>query len=840
MDISATADEKIEFMRNSSFRGSEDIGGDSAFYEKFLLEDWDSYWDDLNSRLTVSRMVNDSIIKGMVSGVVEEADEKIALKDTEIAMLKDRLRNVKSQLQSSSDVKTWFRHTEKFASLHMAVEEQLGNVRRVENLAEVDERVDCLKALLEVVFRHIDDMLSSPEVSVCEQQIESEVQREIMDIVTRDSIRTLYDEFERKLYEQRKTSDALSMNWQTTLDELTNMREELDVITRSFSLEPGSLLSYNSIENFEERHGTKGKDSPRNVFGNHHVSVELQYEESGISLIEKRLDSPKPMLDDADSPKLKHMTKEEVITYYRTEMLKMSRQHDQLLQDKTEQLFKLKREFLKEKGSSHVRKDKDLDVSKKKIPEIIAKLDNILFLNKKLPMVSNDHDELFNLKKRIDALLFENQRLRLLLTDEQKEVKSLLSQVSDARSQMLSLEGSYVEQINKLKWDVEDMKIEGKIRGHVYNSVLKELVDEHKSGMEDMQCKIHIIQDIDFLIFEGVVHDAILVVNPSDSRDYVEKASLEGSLSEKEKALFLALEENKKLKCDLVSLVASMKEKEKLVSEAEFRLVQQENQFDVISQELVVLREQLCDQEALLTEKNTELESMKGRLDETLQRIQQYELEAYELNEKFNIASGSLMEVEEQNTILSSRLDETLQQIQQYELDTYELNEKFKIASESLMEVEEQNNILSSMVEEKQKSFSSSITKENAQAIQMKSFVVALVDDLENRLDENLQRNESRLKLLNHHCLLLRQHASLLRKKEFWYQQILEIKSCNLQKAEAEVDLLGDEVDALMSLLGKIYIALDHYSPIFQLYPGVMDILKLIQMKLKGEANILV
>lgn len=36
-----------------------------------------------------------------------------------------------------------------------------------------------------------------------------------------------------------------------------------------------------------------------------------------------------------------------------------------------------------------------------------------------------------------------------------------------------------------------------------------------------------------------------------------------------------------------------------------------------------------------------------------------------------------------------------------------------------------------------------------------------------------------------------------------------------------QVDLLGDEVDTLLGLLEKIYIALDHYSPILQHYPGV-------------------
>jgi hypothetical protein len=39
---------------------------------------------------------------------------------------------------------------------------------------------------------------------------------------------------------------------------------------------------------------------------------------------------------------------------------------------------------------------------------------------------------------------------------------------------------------------------------------------------------------------------------------------------------------------------------------------------------------------------------------------------------------------------------------------------------------------------------------------------------------------------------------------------------------------LGDEVNALLSLLEKIYIELDHYSPILQNYPGVSFLLFLL------------
>ena len=39
-----------------------------------------------------------------------------------------------------------------------------------------------------------------------------------------------------------------------------------------------------------------------------------------------------------------------------------------------------------------------------------------------------------------------------------------------------------------------------------------------------------------------------------------------------------------------------------------------------------------------------------------------------------------------------------------------------------------------------------------------------------------------------------------------------------------QVDVLGDEVDTLLSIMGKIYIALDHYSPVLKHYPGVRKI----------------
>ncbi|KAK1369089.1 hypothetical protein POM88_035181 [Heracleum sosnowskyi] len=70
--------------------------------------------------------------------------------------------------------------------------------------------------------------------------------------------------------------------------------------------------------------------------------------------------------------------------------------------------------------------------------------------------------------------------------------------------------------------------------------------------------------------------------------------------------------------------------------------------------------------------------------------------------------------------------------------------------------------------------------------------------------------------------------ASILTKLGMQYRQSLEKRCPDLKMAEAEVDLLGNELEELLSLLAKIYIAVDHYTPVLQHYPGIWD---------KGELN---
>jgi len=740
-------------LSGSSFKGSDVIGNESVFYEKFLLDDLDNYWDELNDRLIVTRMVSDSVIKGMVHAVVDESEERIASKEAEIATLNKELQNYHNRSAAGTVSALHYSLTEAnlnwdcigdLGRLRLAAEEQiqklkedihsvkisnsngrlnslsadmglcsiLPQARTHEKLMETHERVDSLGIIVQTLFKEINEMFQKVKASVFEQQWEYEFEREINMIVIQSSVRNLQSEFEKKLYEQRSLINMLNMNWQQKINELSSMREDLDSMSRSLSSsESGPLLSLNSLDSLEEWNSSNRKDHlVRKVSGNYHLPCSTQAEENGITLM-KQSECENSMLEVADPSQLKHMDRDELVSYYKTEMIKMRRQHDSALQEKTEELFKLKREFLREKGSSLFKKDKEFELLKKKIPEVILKLDNILLENEKLSVGRNDQDELCSLEGRIDTLLSENQRLRCLLSEKGEEIKSLSSQVSDAASQTSlrsSLEAKFLQQIKKLKGDLEDMKVEASIQDELHGILLKEVIGESKCAVEDVEIQARIVQDIYNTTVRGFVGDGMSTINAVILKYFTEKSSLKALLCEKERALCAEIEENKKLKETIPALSTMMKEKEKDSSVTDFTLMQQKQQFDLLNLEIDILKEQVTKKEVLISNSKMNSDSMKRRLEEALQKIHENEINIKRLNEKLLIASNNLEEAGRQRTMLQG------------------------------------------IIEDREERLLSSVTKENEQAKHMNSIVTSLMEfskastEFENKLTKNIERNETR------------------------------------------------------------------------------------------------
>ncbi|XP_048132002.1 WPP domain-associated protein isoform X2 [Rhodamnia argentea] len=840
-------------------------GRESENLDVELLSDLESYWQDINDRLTISRMVSDSVIKGMVSAVEQEAEEKIAEKRLEIAGLKETLRayctvedRVKlshiplsllnegnTQQDSFSVISNPHEDHDKnldfLRSFISEVKEQLAKLQKEVNnvkggnccrrinsggelvglgsilLEEVSERligVDStfggLQSTLDSFFSQLKDM-----VHIREMQQEWELTAEIEAIVITEYIRSLHSEFERKLWDLNSYSSSCeNLSSLKKLKEITALREELVMLSNLLSSnDNGQLVSQVSLEDGEECLINKKSDNLIRKLSGNHLPSASPWEGSGKH--DERIIS---MPENLDPAQLKHMPRDELISYFKSEMTKMKRYYESKVQEKTEEVFTLKREYLKERGSSStVRKDKEFEGLKRKIPEVVLKLDDILMETNSVPQSNGDAGSLGTLRERLEDLLAENHRLRGILSDKKKEVKCLLSQLSDDAKQISShssAEAKLLEVIRNLTCKQEDAQVEASISEEVYKCTIKEMMAhmQHISGnlynqksiREDVHEIAHVadcscqsefenlnmdsvmLQGLDNLIFAEVLKDAkekLCHLNDSYINEMKLRVSLELEAMERERSLASKISENEKLKQEMTQLAVLVEEKEKLAQGTASELSIQMKHCEIISQELDQLRAESSRQQTLIAEMNEKSELMKGNLAQGLEQIKTYETEFNNLNEKLSLA---VKEKENGLQLLRVKERENLKQLESTTGTIHELLKK--------------------------------------------------VADLEQCISEDIQRKNMRLGTVESQLSSLKQKAVALGRMGSIYKQRLERRCSDLQKAEAEVDLLGDQADTLLNLLEKVYIGLDHYSPILQHYPGIMEVLKLVKRELTGES----
>ncbi|TVU49088.1 hypothetical protein EJB05_00379 [Eragrostis curvula] len=548
--------------------------------------------------------------------------------------------------------------------------------------------------------------------------LEYELQREVSHIMVRNYISGLHRELEMKLWEHRSSINRLNKNWEENASEIAVLRDELN-----------SILNVVMGPESDDHNIWKVKDG-----GEPHV-------------MEKATESSEVMLEIPDFSLLKHMPSEEITAFLKSEWLKLRRQHESELHEKTEELFRMKREFAKVKSSLPLRKERELEFVKSKLVQTIAKLDEMALRKWNSYFEYNENDEMCRLKDRISSLLHENECLRGHLADKREEIKHLSSQVLDAKSQIAQhslSEAKLLNRVEKLRDELEDLRIERQLNNLLDSSIFREVFGNYQNQISDMN---------------------------------QEESFLKELLIEKDDQLNIIYEDRQKLKY----------ENNQLVSIAGSTLMQHHEQVNLVNDELTMFREKVCEQELLILESKSESNSMKSCLYEALQQIHVCKEEINGLTENLSYMSIALDEAKEQNASLDAIIREMKKTPAQCTGGHMGLTGPIEFDMANL--------------EKLSKAYT----------------------DFESRLEQTMKRNETRLTHIICQINPLVQQVAVLKKKEFWYQQILEIKCSNLQKAEAEVDILGDEVDTLLSVLGKIYIALEHYSPVLKHYPGSMD-----------------
>nr|GMD92322.1 WPP domain-associated protein-like [Ipomoea batatas] len=791
-----------------------DGGKESMNLSEDILEDLDVYWDDINNRLVVSRMVSDSVIKGMVGAVEQEATEKIRAKEMELAKLKEYLKlpdmNAdRVELLGSSTLSNepesvqhftflyGFKEHEKMRDsligLRSSVEEQFkklkkdiygvrdrNSLRRMGSGSElvglggilqekesgswvhVDKTLNNLKTTIDSIFAQVGDILQLSKASLVEQE-EKDLEGELEKMMMQNLLRSVLEDFENKLWDQNTQFYNSQIE---KLTEISSLRADLDDILKSLlSSESGHLISHGSHD----------------ILRDHVVSSKSLCEGN-----EKVEDSRTDVPDNFEAAQLKHLTKDEMVGYFNNMITKMKRDHESIVQAKTEELFTLKAEFLRlrERGSSvpH-RKDKELDAVRKKIPDILWKLDGILLGNEKLPAITSKDENLCSLKNRLESLLSENCRLRDSLACKKNEVKCLSSQVSDATEKILKhslAEEKMLRLVDNLNLVAEDVDIEASIREEVYKCFLKDL-------SEDSHMQLHMVQEIYDTIFREATVNAestcMLKIEDSDLEslitqelyavvcveafkdsekrfnelygDYLKESeariSLEQQASQRESDFTLKAEENIRLKEELVALKKSLEEKVQIASDVVTALAKERNQFDLVSQELNSLREQVTKQQKLVSENSEELDLVKGQLLEATKQIEVFREESHLLNQKLEQKVEELNKVDDERRMILA------------------------------LSEERRSNLL--LLEAKEKDLMKQMDAVNGGINELSTMLA----DFEFKVTGRISTNELRLEHSQAQMKSLVKKANLLRKRTLVCQQSLEKRCSDLQMAEAEV-----------------------------------------------------
>ncbi|KAK8618221.1 hypothetical protein V6N13_132221 [Hibiscus sabdariffa] len=625
---------------------------------------------------------------------------------------------------------------------------------------DVEKTLDCLRITLESVYEQVGNIVYTSKVPFSQWQQEQEYQEEVERMVVTTCIQGLQEQLEERLWDQNAQWHGNgNVSWIEKINEISGLRQELESLSNP---ESGTLNSQSSLEINGNLSNNEKTDHLQQKVPGDHVSSSISLWEGNGKHGELVITVPESL----DGTHLIHMTKEELLNFFKVEMTKMKRNHDYKLQEITEKYFSLKREYLKEKGSSlPSRKDKEFDVLKKMIPDVIVKLDRILVENEKVPLLGNNNDNLVILKDRCESLLSENRQLRDSLSDRKMEVNHLSSQLSDAMEKMSqytffkeNLKGGAISQI---KWMSEDSEVKHSIMKDVYNLILKDascnMSQASESGFKE--------SDLESLAVDGLC--AIIYREAfTEAQEKLHDLSL--NALEKERVLKLEVAEKEKLQQHVLLMISAINEKEKLHNETPAALGREMEKYIAASQELDIARDQKNQLQTIVSKCSEESSVLKTNLQQASEELEQHKAEIRELN---------------------SKLDQAVK----------DLNKSNDERRKLLLAAKGKDDILS-LVE----------ANENEHRKQMKSIII-LVRGLfkefaafECQVAEYMKRSNL---------------SSML---TIGLSRIYVCASSLL--SSFQVDLLGDEVEVLLGLLEKIYIALDHYSPVLKHYPGVFNI----------------
>ncbi|XP_071700534.1 WPP domain-associated protein [Rutidosis leptorrhynchoides] len=684
-----------------------------------LLEDLDTMMEEVDNGIRISRMVSDSLIKGMVSAIEQEAVEKIKEKELEIENLKKLLSRSNVEVDKFASVEGFCAKRDEIKESALS---EFMKIRKQFNTESFSEGFDLKKSVdnIELMMNNMSNLVDTVLV----------FNRASVTKCTRD-------EFQDTGSQNRMLAEKFS--------NISDLRKDLESLTK---LLPSSN---------DSGHVSNGSFDADNTHGNALRSQLSLSNESKLGVT-----------DSFDANSLKHMNKDELVKFFNNMILEIKRGHEAEVHRLTDNYISLKGKYLSERRS-FVPNNKDLEVLKKKIPEVVSKLDNIL----------SENDEFINKGDRVvslNALLRDNHQL----TDSLDVTK--------------------------------DELIEASVMEDVYTCFMKELNCKICDINEESEHKIFAMQDIYEVLLKNT---SICAIENTSMESSFMLELLETVFKE---TLTDVQQKFETLRKECLKTCENLDSVQKKVTGMEGELITKGNEIEKLMNEVILLRNLAEEKEKLARDELNNLRK-QASWQETLMSKTNKELDE-----------------------MSDKLSKAQEQLLSDKMEINSLKQELEVAKEETKELNNYKNMVPDLSQKNQSFISRIEAKEKEHKKQIEA-VVVLIDELstkfadfECRVIGGIISNRTRLENSRSQLSSLIKATNVLKSTGIIYKQKLERKCHDLQMAEDEVDLLGDEVDTLLGLLEKIYIALDHYSPVLQHYPGVIEILELVRRELSGES----
>ncbi|XP_047320587.1 WPP domain-associated protein-like [Impatiens glandulifera] len=463
---------------------------------------------------------------------------------------------------------------------------------------------------------------------------------------------------------------------------------------------------------------------------------------------------------------------------------KMIKNHESIIRRQNRELKRLKGEILGGKVQQAFKKLKgtDDDGMERNLHQVIAHLDEIIAWNAE--------------KMDKDSILIDQNRMKL----EQERDDSILTMSIMEEIYQLLLKGlvkdfqhKLEDETRELEEEREDSGIKMFVMDNINKLVLKGLVKDLKT-LESINKSSNCIE-IEFFIREEIYkvfyREMIKERNLDNFGNVIAEEIYSVIMIEAMKDVYDSKEEphqfDKWLKNGLmkkvISLVSSLKMGEVLMCRASSEIKEHNTKNEMVAMECDEADERDMIQWLLNSEEST-FSSIRDKLEKSLQQL----LQCKALLREFLFTLG--------------------------QIDTQEKLYTFGHTNDEVLSLGAARRLLS---------------------LPLTGFKETILE-FETVACRRLENNFFRLEELEQQVKSLITITTSLRKKATLYEKAFFIRCQNLRIAEAEVDMLGDQVDMLVGLIGKIYSTLDQHSSVLSRYVPVWDALKMIKKEIDSFA----